>query len=402
MISAAAMTNASARPVPARPQLAGPYGWMTHPANRWTFQRITGLLPTVRIDPDPDRRWPLAEDPQDLDRVRVALPGSRATLADFLDRSCTDGLIVLHRGRITCERYRGGMEPGTRHHTASVSKSVTGLVTAILAGQKLIAPGRAITDYLPGLTDGAYRGATVADLLDMRASVSFGPSYAHWARFISAAGWHLPDGAGPHEDLVGMARTLPGITGARHGSVFAYNNCNPALLALICEQVTGLSFARCVGQLLWRPLGAGYPAEAITGGRGGSAGAAAAGLQLTLRDCARIGELVRCQGAGPWGQVVPPGWIAALGRGPVPLPDHSGAFTAAYDDPGYRGLWWSFPGQLAAIGAFGQLIAVHPDHEVTVAMLSSEPGPWDLAADRTRLRVAAALAGTLAGRPGRP
>jgi CubicO group peptidase (beta-lactamase class C family) len=93
--------------------------------------------------------------------------------------------------------------------------------------------------------------------------------------------------------------------------------------------------------------------------------------------------------------VVPARWARRLGRGEPGRVGRSSVFQA-FGDATYGTHWWRFGRVVCAIGAFGQLIAVDPATESVVAMVSSEQGPWNLAADRGRLRLAGALAGALA------
>jgi CubicO group peptidase (beta-lactamase class C family) len=52
-----------------------------------------------------------------------------------LDQTYADGFLVIYEGRIVTEQYFYGLRPDTSHLLMSVSKSVTGLVAGVLAGQ---------------------------------------------------------------------------------------------------------------------------------------------------------------------------------------------------------------------------------------------------------------------------
>jgi CubicO group peptidase (beta-lactamase class C family) len=364
--------------------------WMAFPANRWTFQHIRELFPTARLDHDPDRIWRLPSSPVELGGIGLAEPDG-ITVDDFLASRWVDGIAVLHRGRVVFERYLNGMGPGSRHHVASVSKSVTALAVGALEAGGLVEPGRPVTAYLPELAAGPWAGATIRDVLDMAVAIDFGPSYDNWSRFTAAAGWWRGDSRA--ESMVELLRSVPGRP-ADGGQPFSYCNCNSAVLALVAERASGMRFAELLAELLWKPLGAEFDGDVIVGPDGGAA-AAAAGLSLSLRDLARVGELVLREGASADRQVVPARWARRLGRGEPGRVGRSSVFQA-FGDATYGTHWWRFGRVVCAIGAFGQLIAVDPATESVVAMVSSEQGPWNLAADRGRLRLAGALAGALA------
>ena len=91
-------------------------------------------------------------------------------------------MIVLHRGRIELEAYRNGMTPTTRHIAMSVSKSITSLITGVLANQGLIDLRAEVTRYVPELAGTAYQGATIQHLLDngsVRVLFTVSPSWGH-------------------------------------------------------------------------------------------------------------------------------------------------------------------------------------------------------------------------------
>ena len=58
---------------------------------------------------------PLTVHEQDLGEIPVPLADSPSTVAQILDSTFTDGLLVLHDGAVVTERYFEGMTPSTRH-----------------------------------------------------------------------------------------------------------------------------------------------------------------------------------------------------------------------------------------------------------------------------------------------
>lgn len=376
--------------------------WMAFPVNRWSFQHIRELFPTARLDHDPSGIWALPTSPVELGGIGGVGVADRTTVDDFLPARCVDGIVVLQGGRLVSERYLNGMGSASRHHVASVSKSITGLAIGALAAAGLVECERRVTAYLPELAAGPWAMATLGDALDMAVPVDFGPSYDNWSRFTAAAGWWR--GGERPESMVELLQSLPAQP-AGNGARFRYSNCNTAVLALIGERVSGMRFVDLLADLLWKPLGAEFDGDLIVGTDGGAA-AAAAGLSLSVRDLARVGELVLREGASPNGQVVPARWVHRLGHGEPGRIGRSVAFQT-FGDATYGTHWWRFGRVVCAIGAFGQLVAVDPAAELVVAIVSSEPGPWDLAADRDRLRLVEALARALepaaaTGRPAAP
>ena len=132
------------------------------------------------VDPPAVRRpeaYP--EDVRDLTRTPVHADGRPVPLATFLERTYTDGIIVLHGGRVVMESYFNGMSAPTRHLLMSVSKSVTSAVCGRLVGRELLRPEDLVTVHLPELAGTSWDGCTVRHLLDMRAGTRFDEDYTN-------------------------------------------------------------------------------------------------------------------------------------------------------------------------------------------------------------------------------
>src|SRR5690349_15257984 len=70
--------------------------WDRPPWNRWAFQHIRELLPTVEVWRGPGHRSRLREELRDLDGLVVEdSEGRPVTLAALLDETYTDGFIVI-------------------------------------------------------------------------------------------------------------------------------------------------------------------------------------------------------------------------------------------------------------------------------------------------------------------
>src|SRR5262249_24869762 len=161
-----------------------------------------------------------------------ASTGQELTIADLLAQSCTDGFLVLHRGRIVTEQYFNGMSPDTPHLLMSVSKSVTSAVAGALAGRRPLyvsAPGTPllpapVTAIVPELARTSFDGATIQHLLDMRAGTASNEEYADPEADVRTYErvylWRPPDGRPVPEDAIAYFATLR--NDGRHGGPFRY------------------------------------------------------------------------------------------------------------------------------------------------------------------------------------
>ncbi|MGW4797248.1 serine hydrolase [Nonomuraea sp. NPDC004297] len=190
----------------------------------------------------------------------------------------------------------------------------------------------------------------------------------------------------------GMQRRIEGPPLHPHGGHFEYRSTLTCLLGMLAERASGLRLPELISRHLWQGLGAEHDAE-ITVDRNGNA-LADIGVSCTVRDLARLGQVLLAGGARPDGtRVVPDGWVADT---LVPDPGQADAFaphgTPYLAVPGayYRNQWWvagprraGRDGVYLALGIHGQLLYVDEAAGVVVAKFSSWPEPWidDLARD---------------------
>ena len=124
--------------------------WQDPPFNRWAFRHMREIIPSQVIPAGPGGGSPLpAADMPLPDPLVWRLDGRSATTAEVFADTYTDALVVLHDGRLVAERYGDGMTAATPHLLMSVSKSIVGCVTGVLAGRGQLDPGDQVTDYVP-------------------------------------------------------------------------------------------------------------------------------------------------------------------------------------------------------------------------------------------------------------
>ena len=304
---------------------------------------------------------------------------------DFLDKQYVDGLAVLHKGALVLEAYRNDMQPHTLHLSQSVGKSVLGL----LAGVLQLDPASRVVEHVPEVAGSGYDGTTVQHLLDMTAAIDFVEDYATFWRYDVACAWHPPHPDAPAETILDYLPTIGPAASWAHGERLHYSTPNTDLLGLVAERAGGAPLAELIARELWAPLGAERDALLTVDGAGTAA--IGGGFCATLRDYARLGELVRRDGAG----VVPRDWIARLGVG------DDDAFArstwATEGASGYGCQWWRMGGCVAARGIHGQLVAVDREAGVVVAILSSWPEATPSAPGLAQLALVDAVCAQLGG-----
>jgi CubicO group peptidase (beta-lactamase class C family) len=367
--------------------------WQVGPWNRWAYQHVSEVVPTVVVARGSRPAWELPERPLPLDDVPFDRGnGATTTLAEFLDAGYVDGLAVVHDGALVLERYRNDMRPDTLHLSQSVGKSVLGLLTGVLVGRGQLDPASLVVEHVPEVVGSGYEGASVQHLLDMTAAIDFVEDYAvdFW-RYDVACAWHPPVAGATAATILEYLPTI-GPAAWRHGERVHYATPNTDLLGIVVERAGGATLAELISRELWQPLGAERDAE-LTVDTAGTA-AIGGGFCATLRDYTRLGAVVLADGR----EVVPADWIARLGAGDA---DAFGRYTvpgATSGASGYGNQWWSRDGRTVARGIHGQLVTVDRDAGVVVTILSSWPDATDAVAEAAQRALVAAVCERLAGR----
>ena len=368
------------------------------PKLRWTVCNFRQLMPTVGVDKgrSASSALALALDAS-LDQVGFTPLGSdkKITWKEAFDANYSDGVIVLHHGRVVYERYAGCLTPETLHGAMSVTKSLTGLLAEILVVEGALDENALVGTLIPELKASAFGDATVRQLMDMTTALDYSENYADpnaevWA--YAKAGSPLPP--------------PPGYTGPRsyfdylqtvkkkgeHGGAFGYKTVNADALGWLVARATGKSVAQELSERIWSRLGtereAFYTVDSIgTPFAGG-------GFNATLRDMARLGQLMLNDGR--WGneQIVPAEAIARIRSGGK-KETFAKADYKLLSGWSYGGMWWisnNEHGAYAARGVHGQTIWIDPKADMVIARFASHPVAANAANDPTSLPAYRAVA----------
>jgi CubicO group peptidase (beta-lactamase class C family) len=355
--------------------------WRTPPFNRWGFQHVREIVPSADIANDPGQVWRLRSSPVDLSRFRVEHEGQGLGLDGFLAATDTDALVILHRGAIVAEHYANGMTAATPHILMSISKSVLGVLAGILAARGTLDLGTLATAYVPEVGNTAYRGATVRQLLDMRAGILFDEDYLATSgpivQYRKSTSWNPLEPGETASDLRSFYASLTESDGA-HGGRFHYVSPNTDLLGWIIERAAGERYADLVSRFLWQPLGAERSAY-ITVDRLG-APRCAGGICATARDLARLGQLILQDGRRDGLQVIQPAWIDDVLNHGDQAAWNQGDFVDYFQDMPihYRSKWYVMNGPqklLFGVGVNGQNLFVDRARQLVIAKFSSQALP---------------------------
>ena len=351
--------------------------WDRAPWNRWSFQHVSELLPTTEVWRGSGPVRAFERKPCVLCNLEFATAdGSGTTLQQWLDESYTDGMLVLHGGRVVFEQYQNGMHERSLHLSQSMAKSVVATVAGILIGRDLLDPNRLVTDYLPELEQTAWAGARLQQVMDMTTGVRYVEDYealdSDMAMTDIASGWKSPPPgtSAPHcvwDQILSLGESV-----REHGARFQYRSIETDVLAHCMERVSKTRLAELVSQELWQPLGCEESAR-FTVDRAGYA-LACGGFNATLRDYGRFGQVLLEDGRVGEAQIVPADWIADIHNADPNL--FGEPYTLTAPNGAYRNQFWIEDvdrSGFMARGVFGQIIYVAPEYDMVFVKLSSWP-----------------------------
>ena len=363
--------------------------WQYGPHNRWAFQHVRELVPTVPVSRGEQQHRPFQQAARDVEAIEFEIDGEKRTILELLAVSYTDGFLVLHRGELVYERYLNGLTPERPHLLWSVSKSIAGVLAGTLAADGTLDLERNVETYVPELAKSGWAGNRLRDVLDMQTTSNWIEDYddaRSSVRRQDASNGLLPLPAEFADLPRGNYFFLPTIGGdAERANTFIYKSGDTDVAGWVMEQASGRRLAELLSERLWSRMGAEFDAYYTVDPSGSVL--ASGGLNATLRDIARVGQLMLDEGVVDGRRVVPADWVrdiatqrntAAWEKGP----------HADYGPGGYRSFWWHTAnprGAYYAHGVHGQWIYVDPSAQVVIAKLSSHPEPFSIDDDNLAL-----------------
>ena len=375
------------------------------PQFRWTFSNVRQFGPTTNVSRGLAAPTPLPRaERDDLDAVSFVPLGKTEpmTWGQAYDANFTDGIVVLHKGRIVYERFSGVFTPAGQHLAQSVTKSFFGTIGAVLVAEGKLDENAKVAQYVPELKDSAFGDATVRQVLDMRTGLKYSENYADpkaeiWDHLRAGNVIPRPPGYSGPQTFFEFLQTVQ--KEGEHGGAFAYKTVNSDVLGWVIRRVTGKSVGQNLSERIWNKLGMEQDAYFTVDLVGNEF--AGGGLNTGLRDLARFGEMMRNDGRWNGQQVIPKAVVDDIRKGG----DRAAFPSASYPLlPGwsYRNMWWvsnNEHGAYAARGVHGQAIYIDPKAEMVIARYASHPMAANPYNDPTSLPAYHALAKYLLANP---
>ena len=375
--------------------------FFSFPKLRWTVCHIRELMPTTEVSRGLGAPSTLeyALD-ANIDKVTFKPTGSHKAMTwrDSLDANYTDGILVMHHGKIVYEQYFGCLDEQSKHAAMSMTKSLTGLLAEILIQEGKLDDIAKVSSIIPELANSGFGDATVRQVMNMTTALDYSEDYADPEADIwtySKAADPLPK-AEDYKGPVGYFEYLQTVKkDGKHGETFGYRTINSDTLGWIISRVTGKSVNELLSERIWQQIGAEQDSYMTIDSKGTPF--AGGGISAGLRDLARIGKLVHDHGRIDGKQVFPASVTDSIMQGG----DKQVFAKAGYDqlkNGSYKSMWWLFDNPTpvyAARGVHGQTIYIDPAADMIIVRFASYPEAGNGKIDPTSLPAYSALASYL-------
>jgi len=375
-LAANAMERCEVRHMPAGKRQIGTWisadNWLAPGSLRSTLSAPEVFMPATRFEVERSNERSRAPGPPlDIERLTVSDPvdGTRRDLGFLLAaRLNADALVVLKNGQRIGERYWHGTPAEAPRLLLSGTRPVLSLLAATAMTQGKLAGDKAITRQIPALADHlVLRKLSVRRLLE--GDDAYGWAAADLDAWQTAGGWRTAKGGDvrgwllQHDAWSGLApvRGLPPASGRPEDELIAW---------LIAES-TGKSPGRLFCETLLAAMKPEHPALWLTDPAGNDL---AAGLALTPRDQARLGQLLLDARASGKRSRLPDWLIEALAA-----PAGSAAQPELAGLPGGSEMRYGFVriggrgSRIALIGPYGNSLYVDFDRQLVIALAASHP-----------------------------
>ncbi len=378
--------------------------YFSFPKLRWSVCHLREFLPTEEISRGTGAPVPLdylppaqfADMRQAIDALTFLPQGGNTpmTWEESLYANYTDGMLILHKGRVVYERYFGCLAEDGKHAIMSMTKSFTGLLAEIMVVEGDLDDSLLVRDILPEIGGSAFATATVREVMDMTTGVQYSEDYSDpnadiW--LYSAAASPLPkpaDYVGPNGYWEYLQQVAPE---GEHGAEFHYKTINSDMLGWIISRVSGQPVTELASERLWRRMGVEQDAYQTVDAKG--VPFAGGGITAGLRDLGRLGQLMLNEGMINGERLFPAEVVENIRAGG----DRS-KFGTGFPTLGaasYTSQWWVFHnahGAFAARGVHGQTIYIDPTAEMVLVRFASFPRAQNGFIDPTSLPAYQAVA----------
>lgn len=375
--------------------------FFSFPKLRWTVCHIRELMPTTEVSRGIGAPSKLSyELDKNIDAITFTPTDSNRpmTWQQSLDANYTDGIMILHHGKVVYERQNGCLNEIRQHAAMSMTKSMTGLLAEILVTEGKLDDTALVATIIPELANSGFGDATVRQVMDMTTGLDYSEDYADpnadiWKYSEAASPLPKPEGYTGPSGYFEYLQTVK--KKGQHGEAFNYQTINSDTLGWIIARTTGKAVNDLLSERIWQKIGAEQSAYMTVDSKGTPF--AGGGISAGLHDMARIGSLMLNKGIINGERLFPAAVVDNIEAG-----GDKAAFAKAnykqLNNGSYKSMWWLFDNPTpiyAARGVHGQTIYVDPAADMVIVRFASHPDASNGKNDPTSLPAYKAVANYL-------
>ena len=174
--------------------------------------------------------------------------GRFANAIEYAENLSSYSLLIWHKGALRLEKYFDDFDAELRPETASMHKSVLGLlIIAAIEDGFIESVDTRISNYIESWNERPEGDITVRQLLTMSSGLN---SLSREGGFDSQAMKFFSGRVDARATILGLRLQT------QAGANFSYTNTNSQLLALVLESATGKAYKDYLSERLWKPIGA--------------------------------------------------------------------------------------------------------------------------------------------------
>ncbi|MFX0558578.1 serine hydrolase domain-containing protein [Maribacter sp. CXY002] len=362
------------------------------PALRYSVCHMRQFMPTTVVEAAKTKQYKFKEKYDNVIDSLSFFPlnsSESMTWKESLSKNYTDGILILHKGKIVYEKYFGELKPDGLHAAMSVSKTLTGTLGALLVEEGKLDENKAGASYVPELKGSAFGDATIRQILDMTTGLNYSEDYSDpkaeiWVFSSAGNPFSKPVSQNAPSNYYEYLETVQ--KQGEHGNVFAYKTINTDLLGWIISRVTGKTIPELLSERIWKPLGTHIDGYYQIDGAG--IAFAGGGFSANMRDMAMFGEMIRKMGKFNKKQILPVELIEDIMNGGSQEAFNKSVYANTLKNWSYRNMWWKTNNKHAAFaarGVHGQTIYIDPKAEMVIVRFASHPEAKNSKIDPTSL-----------------
>jgi CubicO group peptidase (beta-lactamase class C family) len=350
---------------------------------------VSLALPARAAECPTDISWPTESWPEAKEEVAALRAEQLQALEDYAFKlvgrdeerkgARTDGLLLIHKGRIIYERYGRGFDAGKRHLAWSMSKSFTSALVGIAVKRGAVNLDDSICQYVKASRQ-ENCAITVRNLLEFASGLDWREDYENGGTYQTSSVLAMLYGEG-RKDMVAFITAHE--QQEKPGTSWRYSSGDATLLAGVLDAALKPSVGREWPWVLLLDVLGMKSATWEKDAKGVIVGSSY--LHATPRDLGKLGYLYLHDGCWANGRVLPEGWVAQSTQVSEPIQKKSHE-RGTDDVQGWQ--WWlnrpipgvqtelpwpSAPeGTYAARGHWGQSVTVIPSKELIVVRTADD------------------------------